>query len=576
MKNFNKLLLLSNKKNTPQFIVFLLFILLITALHGCKTSEEKMTQELKTFISRFESKAESAYKDYALAYFNATISGKKEDYDKSSELQLKYNMIYSNKEDFALLKRIKESNSISDNLLNRQLDVLYRAFSRYQIDEKKLEAIIKLSTEIENRYSTFRAETGGKKLTDNQIEETLKNSSDSKTLQETWIASKKIGAVVADDIIKLVKMRNETAKELGYSNYHEMSLKLSEQDPKEIDAIFDDLYERTKGVFAQIKNEMDEFLAKRNNIAKENLMPWHYQNRFFQEAPRIYSVDLDTYFKDKDIVEITKNYFNGMGLNIDDLIAKSDLFEKEGKYQHAYCTDIDRNGDVRVVCNVKPNYNWMNTMLHEYGHAVYSKYIDRTLPWVLREEAHTFTTEAIAMLFGRFASNPQWLVDMVGISQNEKEKIAGASFNTLRLEQLVFSRWAQVVYRFEKSMYENPDQDLNKLWWDLVEKYQLLKRPENRNEPDWASKIHIALYPAYYHNYMLGELLASQLSFYINKNILGVDDPMTQSFNGKTEVGKFLKEKIFTVGSKLYWNDMIQNATGEKLTARYYAQQFIR
>lgn len=576
MKNFNKLLLLSNKKNTPQFIVFLLFILLISTLHGCKTSEEKMTQELTTFISRFESKAESAYKDYALAYFNATISGMKEDYDKSSELQLKYNMIYSSKEDFALLKRIKESNSISDNLLNRQLDVLYRAFSRYQIDEKKLEAIIKLSTEIENRYSTFRAETGGKKLTDNQIEETLKNSTDSKILQEAWIASKRIGTVVADDIIKLVKMRNETAKELGYSNYHEMSLKLSGQDPKEIDAIFDDLYERTKGVFAQVKNEMDEFLAKRNNIAKENLMPWHYQNRFFQEAPKIYSVDLDTYFKDKDIVEITKNYFNGIGLNIDDLITKSDLFEKEGKYQHAYCTDIDRNGDVRVVCNVKSNYNWMNTMLHEYGHAVYSKYIDRNLPWTLREEAHTFTTEAIAMLFGRFASNPQWLVDVVGISKNEKEKIAGASFSTLRLEQLVFSRWAQVVYRFEKSMYENPDQDLNKLWWDLVEKYQLLKRPENRNTPDWASKIHIALYPAYYHNYMLGELLASQLSFYINKNILGTDDPMTQSFNGKTEVGKFFKEKIFTAGSKFYWNDIIQNATGEKLTARYYAQQFIR
>ena len=125
-------------------------------------------------------------------------------------------------------------------------------------------------------------------------------------------------------------------------------------------------------------------------------------------------------------------------------------------------------------------------------------------------------------------------------------------------------------------MYENPDQDLNKLWWDLVEKYQLLKRPENRNEPDWASKIHIALYPAYYHNYMLGELLASQLSFYINKNLLNSNDPMTQSFKGKTEVGKYLREKIFSVGDRFYWNNMIEKATGEKLTAKYYAQQFIK
>lgn len=557
-------------------INFTLIFTVIFIFSNCQKSEDKMTEILKSFISNFESRAVPSFQSYALAYFNATISGNQEDYDKSSELQFNYNKIFTSKDDFALLKKIKESNSIQDDLLNRQLDVLYRAYAKNQVDEKKLEAIIKLATDIENRYSTFRAEVGGKKLTDNQIEESLKNLTDSKLLQETWESSKKIGRVVAEDIIGLVKMRNESAKELGYSNFHEMSLKLAEQDPNEIDKIFDELFELTKGVFAQVKNDMDEFLSKRNNISKEKLMPWHYQNRFFQEAPRIYSIDLDSYFKDKDIVEITKNYFNGIGLNIDDLIAKSDLFEKEGKYQHAYCTDIDRNGDVRVVCNVKPNYNWMNTMLHEYGHAVYSKYIDRNLPWMLREEAHTFTTEAIAMLFGRFASNPQWLMDVIQIPQSEKDKIAGASFNTLRLEQLVFSRWAQVVYRFEKSMYADPDQDLNKLWWDLVEKYQLLKRPENRNEPDWASKIHIALYPAYYHNYMLGELLASQLSFYINKNLLGSEDPMNQSFNGKLEVGKYLKENIFDEGNKLYWNDMIERATGEKLTARYYAQQFIR
>ena len=87
------------------------------------------------------------------------------------------------------------------------------------------------------------------------------------------------------------------------------------------------------------------------------------------------------------------------------------------------------------------------------------------------------------------------------------------------LQMLVFSRWAQVMYRFEKSMYENPDQDLNNLWWEMVEKYQLVKKPEGRNMPDWATKIHIALYPCYYHNYLLGEMLASQLYSYITTNI---------------------------------------------------------
>jgi peptidyl-dipeptidase A len=217
----------------------------------------------------------------------------------------------------------------------------------------------------------------------------------------------------------------------------------------------------------------------------------------------------------------------------------------------------------------------MNTMLHEFGHAVYDKNIDTTLPFILRDPAHTFTTEAIAMIMGRFSSNPQWLKDMAGISEEEKMKIAETCFKTLRLEQLVFSRWAQVMYRFEKEMYKNPDQDLNKLWWDLVEKYQMMKRPEGRNEPDWATKIHIATYPCYYHNYLLGELLASQLYYYIVGNVIKSDDYKFQSFAGNREVGNYLKEKIFMPGSRWYWNEMVEKATGEKLTAKYYAKQFV-
>ncbi|MBN1638901.1 MAG: M2 family metallopeptidase, partial [Ignavibacteriales bacterium] len=268
-------------------------------------------------------------------------------------------------------------------------------------------------------------------------------------------------------------------------------------------------------------------------------------------------------------------YYNGIGLPIYDLLEKSDLYEKEGKYQHAFCTHIDREGDVRVLCNIKPNYRWMGTMLHEFGHAVYDKFISKELPWTLRSPAHTFTTEAIAMLFGRMAANPQWMKDVLNISEEEKNKIAEECFKSLKLQQLIFSRWSQVMYRFEKEMYSNPDQDLNKLWWDLVEKYQMVKKPEGRNQPDWASKIHVALYPAYYHNYLMGELLSSQLYFYILKNVLNVEKYGDFSFNNVQEVGQYLKTKIFEPGQKYYWNNMIEKATGEKLTAKYYAKQFV-
>jgi peptidyl-dipeptidase A len=549
---------------------------LSAAIVSCGGAKKKdMTQELSDFIKKFEVKYEPLFKELMIAQWNAEISGKEEDYKLSSDLEFRMTQIFANKEDYETLKKIKESSSIQDELLKRQLDVLYNAYLSEQIDSSLSKQMIEMQNKVAMKFNTFRAVAGTDSLTDNQVEDILRTSTDSKQLEMVWNASKLSGKNVSGDVLALVKLRNQAAVKLGFKNYHEMSLKLSEQDPEEVEALFDELDSLTRDSFAQLKSEMDDYFAARYKIKKEELRPWHYQNRFFQEAPSIYTVDLDKYYKDQDVVKLTQEYFKGIGLDIDDMLAKSDLYEKKGKNQHAFCIDIDKKGDVRVLCNVKNNYSWMNTMLHEFGHAVYQKYVDPKLPFILRDAAHTFTTEAIAMYFGRLASNPQWIKDMTGITEEEKNKIAEDCYKTLRLEQLVFSRWSQVMYRFEKSLYENPDQDLNKLWWDLVEKYQLLRRPEGRNEPDWASKVHIATAPCYYHNYHMGELLASQLTYHISTEVLKSEDIRNVSYVNNMEIGKYLTEKVFIPGMRYKWNNMIEKATGEKLTAKYYAKQFV-
>jgi peptidyl-dipeptidase A len=556
-----------------KLMVFSLAILLIA---GCNSGAKKMEKDLAAFIDSLEIKVKPVEAGAALAYFNAAVTGKTEEYDKSSELNIQLSKIYADKAAFAKLKDFKESGKISDTLLTRQMGVLYNSFLANQVDEKKMEELIRAQTKLEQKYSTFRATVDRKKFTDNEIESVLKNSANNKELEKCWLASKQIGDTVATDVIKLVKIRNEIARELGFTNYHEMSLKLSDQDPAQIEKLFDELDYLTLNTFVALKTDVDAVLAKKYKVKQEALMPWHYQNRFFQEAPAIYNVNLDSYFADKDVVQLSKDYYKGIGLDVTRILSKSDLFEREGKYQHAFCTHIDRSGDVRVVCNVKNNNQWMNTMLHELGHGVYDQNIDMKLPYFLRTPAHTFTTEAIAMIFGRLSSNPYWLRDNVGVSAEEADRIKNDVSNSLRLEQLVFSRWCQVMFRFEKSMYANPDQDLNKLWWDLVEKYQLLKKPEGRNSADWASKIHIALYPCYYHNYQLGELLASQLQVHINTHILKAAEYDVVSLSNNPEIGTYLLENVFRPGAKYQWNDMIKRATGEELTAKYYAGEFIR
>lgn len=275
------------------------------------------------------------------------------------------------------------------------------------------------------------------------------------------------------------------------------------------------------------------------------------------------------------MVDLVSEFFEGIGLEVRGILKRSDLYEKPGKEQHAYCMDIDHKGDIRVLANMQNDENWAGTLLHELGHAVYDLYIDAELPYFLREHAHIFTTEAIAMLFGRLSKDSDWIQATAGMPPGEKRTIEHDVVRHQRLSQLVFTRWCQVMVRFEKSMYESPGQDLNELWWNLVENYQMISRPPGRNEPDWASKIHVVSAPAYYHNYMLGELLASQLFHYIQNTILDGKAGGTIPV-GRKEIGLYLVKNVFRPGKRYHWDELIRRATGEPLNPGYFVDQFVR
>jgi peptidyl-dipeptidase A len=530
---------------------------------------------LRAFIDRHLKQIEPKLSAMNLADWSANATGDKKFYDQSAALDLEIKNIRSNKEDFAFLKDLKDRKAIKDSLLQRELILLYNNFLKNQLDTALLGAIVAKQSEIANRFNTFRGKIDGKEVSDNDISTILKNEKNEAKRKAAWEASKQVGENVAPLVIQLVRLRNEAARKLGFDNFYVMSLATDEQDANEVLGVFDNLKTVTDEPFARLKKDLDNRLAKKFGVAIADLRPWHYEDPFFQEAPQAPGVDLDSFFKGKNIEELGRSFYEGIGLPVDDILKKSDLYPRPGKYQHAYENDMDRKGDIRVMLNIVDNQRWASTLLHELGHGAYSKYIDNSLPYLLRIETHTFMTEAIAQLMERQSYNPDWLEQMVGITPKQKDAVRATQMENLRAKELVFSRWTQVMMRFERGMYENPDQDLNKLWWDLVEKYQLLTRPEGRTAADWAAKIHLAQYPCYYHNYMLGELAASQILNAIATRVENLPLIEEISFAKKPAVGTFLKKEIFIPGARLHWNDLLKQATGERLNPVYFAAEFV-
>lgn len=521
--------------------------------------------DVQTFLAEVTEALRSLTKEVTEASWMAQTTGEKEWAVKAGEKSAAIRLYLSDEERFAQVNNLLKQDNLSE-LDKRQLEILQRSMATNQIPKEMLVEMEQMSAELNHLFNTYTPEVNGKKLLSNDIRNVLKDSDNLAEREQVWKASKEVGQVVADKLLLLVKKRNEAARQLGYTDYHQMAFANQELDREQIFSMFNNLVDQSEGTFRRIKGDLDQALAKKFNIEVSEIRPWHYVDPFFQDAPALEEANLDHYYKDQDLEQLTADTFKVLEMPIDDLYEESDLYPREGKNPTAFCMDMDREGDIRVVCNNVPNTYWMGTMLHEFGHAAYNKYVDRNLPYLTRSYAHILTTEAIAMLFGKMTENPEWLERFLKLDKQMLEEKRDILQSYEQLSQLISARWIITFVFFERALYENPDQDLNALWWETVERIQLVTPPEDRSKPDWAAKIHFTLAPVYYQNYLLGELTAAQLYQYVIKNV------SKEFFT--PQVGIFIRDQFLKPGARYHWNDKIERVTGEKLNPKFFVEKY--
>ncbi len=514
-------------------------------------------KDLVAFIQTHISKIEPLELQANLAWWNLATTGEPRWAEEMAQAQMSCRRLYTSAEDYRFLQ---DRGPSADPLLERQRKLLLDQYKENQIPPHTIDAIVEREVAIESLYTHFRPSIDGSSISNNEIKQILVESDDSGLRQKAWEASKEIGRQVEERVLELVRLRNASALQAGFPDFYTMRLQLQELDPERLFVILLDLEAMTDPIWERYKERLDGHLAKRFGREQADLKPWHYPDPFFQEAPHE-GEDLDPFYRGKEIAAISQRFYQAIGLPVEDILQRSDLYEREGKNQHAFCISIDRQEDVRILCNLRDNAYWMGTQLHELGHAVYDKYVLPALPYLLRKYAHISTTEAIAMLFGRLSADPEFLQLYCGVEQ----RLEGAQ---TRATLLVFARWVLVMTHFERDLYQRPDVDLRELWWKYVERFQGIKKPAGRHQPDWAAKLHLACAPVYYQNYILGEMIASQLMHHLRELVNKTGEKFTQS----KQIGSFLKERLFHLGARYSWEDTLVHAVREPLNPAYFAQ----
>lgn len=329
-------------------------------------------------------------------------------------------------------------------------------------------------------------------ITVNQIDDLLETSTNLAERLAVWKASKESGVALKPGLVQLRDLRNRVAREMGFSSFYDLQVAGFGMTVTEMKGLMDEIVRDTKPLYDQLHCWARYKLAERYHQQVPKLIPAHWLgNRWGQEWPGLVdSVDLDPLFKGRQpewIVRQAVNYGESLGLPKfpESFWAKSDLYELPAdatrkKNTHASAWDINLEGDVRSLENVKPDFTWFGTAHHEMGHVFYFLSYDRPeIPMVLRDGASPAFHEAMAETLATPTIQLPYL-RQVGVVPPEMKFGETQWLLNSALDQIVFMPWsAGVMAAWERDFYEGnlSTNGLNKRWWRTWQSIRASLRP---------------------------------------------------------------------------------------------------
>jgi peptidyl-dipeptidase A len=483
-----------------------------------------------------------------------------------------------------------------DELGDLQVRQLERVLFLAGDNPQTIPDIVKARIAVENRQTeelygfTFRLD--GQEITPNQIDEGLREEKDLTKRRAIWEASKEVGKGLKEGLIELRRLRNESVRALGYSDFFGYMGSEYGMTTAELAAEIQQVNRELRPLFRELHTWTRYELARRYGQPVPDLIPAHWlPNRWGQDWSALVEVpgfDLDQGLEQKNaewLVKQAESFYVSLGFPALPPVfwQKSSLYplpENAGfkKNTHASAWHIDLDHDVRSLMSVEPNTEWYETTHHELGHIYYYLcYTNPRVPPLLREGANRAYHEAVGSLMGLAAMQPRF-VATVGLASGGAQPDPMQILLQSALNYAVFIPWsAGTMFAFEKELYadELAPERWNARWWELVAKYQGIAPPAPRGEEfcDAATKTHINDDPAGYYDYALSYVLLFQLHDHIAREILH-QDPRDTNYFGQQDVGAFLRT-ILTPGMSVDWKELLKEKTGSALSAqpmlRYFA-----
>jgi peptidyl-dipeptidase A len=567
------------------------FLLLTVAL-GCASDLER---EVDAYLAEYAGAMQGLYYEAAKAEWASNTRIVEGDTTNASRTKRANEALAAYVGSEANIERIRgylEQRNDLGPLQVRQLEAMLYAAANQPgtVPELVAERIAAETEQVETLFG-YEFVLNGEPITPNQIDRMLRESVDLAERRAVWEASKEVGPLLKPGLLELRRLRNETVRALGYSDFFSYQASEYGMTAEEMVELNDKMVEQVWPLYRELHTWARYELAERYGEPVPDMIPAHWlPNRWAQDWTALVSVeglDLDGALADRKpewIMEQGEGFYVSLGFQplpesfweLSSLYpAPPDAEYKKNTHASAWHLDLDQ--DIRSLMSVENDSYWWETVLHELGHIYYyQSYTRPEVPLVLREGANRAYHEGIGTLIG-LASMQRGFLAGRGLIPADAEVDQIAQMLQEAMNYVVFMPFSSgTMTRFEYALYaeELPPDELNAKWWELVREYQGVVPPTARGEDysDGLTKTHINDDPGQYYDYALANALLFQLHDHIASDILD-QDPHDTNYWGSAGVGEFLRNVMEPGGSRP-WREVLEETTGRELDAQKMVDYF--
>ncbi|KAA3636884.1 MAG: hypothetical protein DWP97_01900 [Calditrichaeota bacterium] len=517
------------------------FILLSIALLFIITScneVKKSDIDINAVLDNYEVKSEWLNYRLSLEYWDYYTTGKADSLDF-------YNGLFRHliKDDDLLQAVNSRTQNFTDEDDRRRFELVKSSVLSGQIDLEP--DIVQLKDSLSNIDINYRAMFEGEQANTNELYQIYRTDKNRTRREAAYRAYVSVGEKMQDGLSRLFKLRNQKAKKLGYNNYFGLSLKYQGIELheymdllKQLDTLSENAYD---AILASIKDK--------TGLLDPNIWDLAFAyNDIYKKVDAYFPVDSQMRYVD--------NSLEAIGYDLEDLPIYFDLESRDGKSQFAYAFTIKAPYDMRILANLTDGILSTKTLMHEVGHALHSAYIRQDRSIFSSTMIEGIWAEAMGQTMAALVNEKEWLTKYAHMPT----KLADDYLKAKRELDIIYLRTTLLRLHFEFEAYNNPNRDLNQVFWELSSKY--LKISQHEDLYPWASIIHYTTHPVYLHNYLYADMIAAQNIYFLKDMYNGVIDRETTK--------SFLSQNYFRFGAKYDWRELLKRGTDSELDTKYY------